>query len=159
VAKRTGIEKAMGAERKKGDFIDEESGTVFIDAVRQEVAKAMKGVTKHMDELSEGQKKRDEELAWIKNRLAEVGATARAAAIASAVPIDKEDKWAPLPIERYPKAWVDKHGVVDIAITPEYTHPSITINTFTIPVRPGVVMQVPGNVADALEELGLLGIV
>lgn len=147
------------AKKEEKTFVDPEVGTVFVQVVRDEVAEAMKGVTERMDEFSEGQKKRDEELAWIKNRLAEVGATARAAAIASAVPIDKEDKWAPLPIERYPKAWVEKHGVVDIAITPEYTHPSITINTFTIPVRPGVVMQVPGNVADALEELGLLGIV
>lgn len=112
---------------------------------------------KRIDEMSDSQRKMEEELAYIRSKLAEVGATARAAAIASAVPIKDERVWQPLPIERYPKEWVEKHGVVDIAITPNYKQPSITINAFTIPVKPGVVFKVPGNVADALEELGLLG--
>jgi len=148
-------------KQRKGDFIDEESGTIFIEVVKQEVAEAMEGVRAKMDEFSETQqderKRVDEELAFIKDKLAGVGAMARAAAIASAVPIKPEGGWEPLAIERYPKKWVEEHGVVDVAITPDYDHPSIMMSGLTIPVKPGVVFQVPGNVAEMMANLGLLG--
>lgn len=148
----------MVAKNKK--YIDED-GHILLEAIKKEV---MKEVNSHlgeanarMDGISEGQKKVDEELAYIKDKLAQASAMARAAAIASAVPIKPEKGWQPLPIERYPSGWVEKYGVVDVAITPAYDAPSIMINSFVIPVKSGVVFQVPGNVADILEDLGLLG--
>lgn len=136
-------------------FVDEK-GSVYIEVVRDEVAKATKEVVSKMDEISEAQRKADEETTWLRDKLAEVEATATAAARASAVPLKKKEGWEPLPLDRYPKEWVEKYGTKHVAVRADFDEGGIMIAKFFIPLKPGKVIEVPGNVADVMAEIGLI---
>lgn len=144
--------------RVEKDFVDE-SGKVYIEVVREEVAKAMGDMTERLDSLEGGQSRSDAELAHIKQAMAETDALARAAAVASAVPIKKKEGWEPKPLEAYPKEpvnWVEEYGTTHISVRPDFRDDKITMSGFVIPLRPGHIIPVTKNVADALAEIGAL---
>lgn len=146
---------AKKKEPKASDFVDEESGAIYVEVVREEVAKAMVPVEERMDEISGGQEKLSEEMAYIRNELAEATALATAAARAAAVPPRKKESWEPLPIERYPKQWVEEHGTTQVALLSAPEH-GIMFNGFWIPLEAGHIICVPKNIAAELAHRGLV---
>jgi len=141
--------------KKKKEFVDKETGSVYVKAVQEEVALATKGMGAKVSELSDASERQDAEIAWLKERLAETDALANAAARASAIPIPKKKAWEPLPLERYPEGWVESYGTTHVAVKEDFTELGIQIGGTFIPLRAGHVIETTKNVAEVMAEIGI----